>query len=80
MGDSRFDLAIYVNGSLKYYDELRSDHGAGIWQAESGHYIFNCTAGQKVDLRIASVTNAGSGQFDGGGNGYFDGFFGWMIG
>ena len=78
LGDSRFDLAIYVNGSLKYYDELRSDHGSGVWQAESGHYIFNCTAGQKVDLRIASVNNAGSGQFDGGQ--LYDAFFGWMIG
>jgi len=78
LGDSRFDLAIYVNGSIKYYDELRSDHGSGIWQAESGHYIFNCTAGQKIDLRIASVANAGSGQFDGGQ--LYDAFFGWMIG
>ena len=78
LGDSRFDLAIYVNGSIKYYDELRSDAGSGIWQAESGHYIFNCTAGQKIDLRIASITNAGSGQFDGGQ--LYDGFFGWMIG
>ena len=78
LGDSRFDLAIYVNGSIKYYDELRSDAGSGIWQAESGHYIFNCTAGQKIDLRVASVTNAGSGQFDGGQ--LYDGFFGWMIG
>ena len=78
LGDSRFDYAIYVNGSIKYYDELRSDHGSGIWQAESGHYIFNCTAGQKVDMRIASVSNAGSGQFDGGQ--LYDAFFGWMIG
>ena len=78
LGDSRFDLAIYVNGSIKYYDELRSDHGTGVWQAESGHYIFDCTAGQKIDLRIASVANAGSGQFDGGT--LYDAFFGYMIG
>ena len=78
LGDSRFDLAIYVNGSIKYYDELRSDHGAGVWQSESASYIFDCTAGQKIDLRIASVTNAGSGMFDGGQ--LYDAFYGYMIG
>jgi len=78
--DSRFDIAIYQNGSVKYIDELRTDYGSSNWQAESGHYVLSCTAGQKVDLRIFHVTNAGSGQFDGGGNGYYDAFFGWMIG
>ena len=78
--DSRFDLAIYQNGSLKYIDELRVQYNTATWQAESGHYLLSCTAGQKVDLRIFGVTNAGSGQFDGGGNGYYDAFFGWMIG
>ena len=78
--DSRFDLGIYQNGTLKYLDELRTDYGSSNWQAESGHYVLSCTAGQKVDMRVYSVTNAGSGQFDGGGNGFYDGFFGWMIG
>ena len=78
--NSRFDLAIYQNASLKYIDEMRTDYGSSNWQAESGHYLLSCTAGQKVDLRIFNVTNAGSGQFDGGGNGYYDAFFGWMIG
>ena len=78
--DSRFDLGIYQNGTLKYLDELRTDYGSSNWQAESGHYVLSCTAGQKVDLRVNSVANAGSGQFDGGGNGYYDAFFGWMIG
>ena len=78
--DSRFDIAIYQNGALKYIDELRTDYGSTNWQAESSHYLLSCTAGQKVDLRIFGVTNAGSGQFDGGGNGYYDAFFGWMIG
>ena len=65
---------------MKYLDELRTDYGSSNWQAESGHYVLSCTAGQKVDMRVYSVTNAGSGQFDGGGNGFYDGFFGWMIG
>ena len=78
--DSRFDIAIYRNGSLKYIDELRVQYNTTTWQAESGHYLLSCTAGQKVDLRVNSVANAGSGQFDGGGNGYYDAFFGWMIG
>ena len=59
---------------------MRWEGTAGMWMAESGHYLLSCTAGQKIDLRVNSVNNAGSGQFDGGGNGYFDGFFGWMIG
>ena len=53
---------------------------SGMWMAESGHYLLSCTAGHKVDLRVFGVTNAGSGQFDGGGSGYYDAFFGWMIG
>ena len=78
--DSRFDLGIFQNGTMKYLDEMRWEGTAGMWMAESGHYLLSCTAGQKIDLRVNSVNNAGSGQFDGGGNGYFDGFFGWMIG
>ena len=78
--DSRFDIAIYQNGSIKYIDELRWAGTSNMWMAESGHYVLSCTAGHKVDLRVFAVTNAGSGQFDGGGNGYYDGFFGWMIG
>ena len=78
--DSRFDLAIYVNGALKYIDEMRWEGTSGMWMAESSHYLISCTAGQKVDLRIYSVNSAGSGQFDGGGNGYYDAFFGWMVG
>ena len=78
--DSRFDLAIYRNGTLKYIDEMRWEGTSGAWMAESGHYLMSCTAGQKIDLRIFQVNNAGSGQFDGGGNGYYDAFFGWMVG
>ena len=78
--DSRFDLAIYKNGSVQYIDEMRWEGTSGMWMAESGHYLMSCTAGQKIDLRIYSVNNAGSGQFDGGGNGYYDAFFGWMVG
>jgi len=78
--DSRFDLGIYKNGTVQYIDEMRTDYNSNNWQAESGHYLISCTAGQKIDLRIFSVTNAGSGQFDGGGNGYYDAFFGWMVG
>ena len=78
--DSRFDLAIYRNGSLRYIDEMRWEGTSGMWMAESGHYLMSCTAGQKIDLRIYQVQNAGSGQFDGGGNAYYDAFFGWMVG
>ena len=78
--DSRFDIAIYRNGSLKYIDEMRWEGSAGAWIAESGHYLMSCTAGQKIDMRVFGVTNAGSAQFDGGGNGYYDAFFGWMVG
>ena len=78
--DSRFDIAIYKNGSIEYIDELRWEGTSGMWMAESGHYLMSCTEGQKIDMRIYSVTNAGSGQFDGGGNGYYDAFFGWMVG
>jgi len=78
--DSRFDLAIYKNGALQYIDEMRWEGTTGMWMAESGHYLMSCTANQKIDLRIYSVTNAGSAQFDGGGNGYYDAFFGWMVG
>ena len=78
--DSRFDIGIYKNGSIQYVDELRTDYDSNNWQAESSHYLMSCTAGQKIDLRIYSVTNAGTAQFDGGGNGYYDAFFGWMVG
>ena len=78
--DSRFDIAIYINGSIQYIDEMRWEGTSGMWMAESSHYLMSCTAGQKIDLRVYSVTNAGSGQFDGGGNGYYDAFFGWMVG
>ena len=80
LGNSRYDIGIYKNGSIQYIDELRSDHGTGTWQMESGHYLMSCNANQKIDLRIYAVSNAGSGQFDGGGNGYYDAFFGWMVG
>jgi len=80
LGDSRFDIGIFKNGSVQYYDELRQAGTAGIWQTEASHYLMSCSAGQKVDLRITSVYNSGSAMFDGGGNGYYDGFFGWMVG
>ena len=78
--DSRFDLAIYQNGALKYIDEMRWEGTSGMWMAESGHYLMSRTACQKIDLRIYGVTNSGTAQFDGGGNGYYDAFFGWMVG
>mgnify|MGYP001422412352 FL=1 len=78
--DSRFDIAIYKNGSIQYIDEMRWEGTSGMWMAESGHYLMSCTEGQKIDMRIYSVTNAGTAQFDGGGNGYYDAFFGWMVG
>ena len=78
--NSRFDIAIYKNGSIQYIDELRWAGTSGMWMAESSHYLMSCTAGQKIDLRIYGVTNAGTAQFDGGGNGYYDAFFGWMVG
>ena len=59
---------------------MRWEGTSGMWMAESGHYLMSCTAGQKIDLRIYQVQNAGSGQFDGGGNAYYDAFFGWMVG
>ena len=80
LGDSRFDIGIYKNGSAQYYDELRQAGTAGIWQTEASHYLMSCSAGQKVDLRISAVYSSGTAMFDGGGNGYYDAFFGWMVG
>ena len=78
--DSRFDIAIYKNGSVEYVDEMRWTGTASMWIAEAGHYLMSCTAGQKIDLRVFGVTATGTAMFDGGGNGYYDAFFGWMVG